>query len=86
MIWTACDQVGEILQLKFSSGISGGAEPEPEQPVAERIGRLTHDEMATSSKRRKKYRRGKSVPLKAPRWKLDDVIRMGEEDVKMPLR
>jgi serine palmitoyltransferase len=25
---TACDQVGELLQLKFSSGVAGGAEPE----------------------------------------------------------
>jgi len=83
---TACDQIGEILQLKFSSGIAGGAEPEPEQPVTERIGRLTQDEMSAGNKQRKKYRRGKSVPLKAPRWRLEDVIRMGEEDVKMPLR
>jgi len=25
---TACDQVGDLLQLKFSSGVAGGAEPE----------------------------------------------------------
>lgn len=82
----ACDQIGDILMLKFSRGIAGGAEPEKEGDVSERIGRLTDDEIAADSKQRKKYRRGRLVPLKPPRWKLDDVIAMGEEDVKSPLR
>lgn len=80
----ACDEIGDILSLKFSSGIAGGAEPEAQGEVYDRIGRLTEDEIA--GKQRTKYRRGRVVPLKPPRWKLDDVIAMGEEDVKSPLR
>jgi len=82
----ACDQIGDILALKFSSGIAGGAEPEPQESVSDRIGRLTEEEIVASGKHGKKYRRGHLVPMKPPRWKLEDVIAMGEEDAKSPLR
>jgi len=82
----ACDEIGDILALKFSSGIAGGAEREPQQPVSDRIGRLTEEEIAANSKHGKKYRRGQLVPMKPPRWKLEDVIATGEGDVKSPLR
>lgn len=55
---TACDEIGDVLQLKFSSGIAGGLE----DGVTKETG------------------------LKPPRWRLEDVIARGAEDVKKPLR
>jgi serine palmitoyltransferase len=63
---TACDEVGDLLQLKFSSGVAGGAEPEG--LVQEKAG----------SKER--------AVVKAPRWRLEDVLKSGVDDVKLPLR
>ncbi|KAF1814879.1 serine palmitoyltransferase [Eremomyces bilateralis CBS 781.70] len=66
----ACDEIGDILQLKISSGISGGAYPEDEQveDIDPKTGALL-----------------KSI-IKAPRWQLDDVLLRGVEDTKLPLR
>jgi serine palmitoyltransferase len=60
----ACDEVGDILQLKFSSGVAGGAEPE---------------ELAEKNESGLKE-------LKAPRWRLEEVLKSGVEDVQMPLK
>jgi serine palmitoyltransferase len=60
----ACDEAGDLLQLKFSSGVAGGALPE--------------DPSAQSEKSELRERRV-VVP---PRWKLDDVVRRGVEDVQ----
>ena len=67
----ACDEVGDILQIKFSTGVAGGLEPLPE---------------GIDAKAEKEWRRQNSVAIKAPRWKLDDVIRSGVQDAKLPLR
>jgi len=68
----ACDEVGDILQVKFSTGVAGGLEPLPAG--------VTH-EMA------KEYIKAKGQALiKPPRWKLEDVIARGVEDAKRPLR
>ncbi|KAF2453633.1 serine palmitoyl transferase subunit [Lineolata rhizophorae] len=65
---TACDQIGDVLQLKFSSGIAGGApHTEPGQNVevpAKQTGKPA---------------------LTKPRWRLQDVLDRGVEDVKVPL-
>lgn len=64
-ILTACDQVGDIMQLKFASGIAGGQlKPLEDTPHS---------------------KDGHAVGHVAPRWKLDDVIAHGVEDVKHPL-
>ena len=73
---TACDQVGDLLQLKFSSGVAGGAEPLSE---------------GVSSDMEKEYGRqmdrpGKALIAKPPRWRLEDVLKRGVDDVKVPLR
>jgi serine palmitoyltransferase len=60
----ACDEAGDLLQLKFSSGVAGGALPEDPSSQSEK-----------SELRERKI----VVP---PRWKLDDVIRRGVEDVQ----
>ena len=73
----ACDEVGNILQLKFSSGIAGGAEPLPEGVTAE---------MEQEWKRNGKGLFGGELIVQPPRWKLDDVLRRGVQDVKHPLR
>ena len=74
---TACDEIGNVLQLKFSSGIAGGAGPLPDGVTAEM---------------EKAWRRGErndgrgEVTVQPPRWQLHDVIRRGVADVKVPLR
>jgi serine palmitoyltransferase len=60
----ACDEAGDLLQLKFSSGVAGGALPEDPSSQSEK-----------SELRERKI----VVP---PRWKLDEVIRRGVEDVQ----
>ncbi|KAI9793839.1 MAG: serine palmitoyltransferase, long chain base subunit [Peltula sp. TS41687] len=77
-VLAACDEIGNILQLKYSSGIAGGLEPVSESggPDA-KIGRT---------------RLGKQTQLNAtsrgkpPRWRLQDVVANGVQDVKVPLR
>jgi serine palmitoyltransferase len=58
----ACDEVGDVLQLKFSSGVAGGRENEP----------------AAGEK-------GDGV-VRPPRWRIEQVVARGTEDVKQPLR
>lgn len=67
----ACDEVGDILQIKFSTGIAGGLEPLPEGVAPE-------DE--------KEWMGENGVTITAPRWKLEDVIKHGVEDAKVALR
>lgn len=67
----ACDEVGDILQLKFSTGIAGGQEHLPEGISAE-------DEA--------EWRKENGIALKAPRWRLEDVVRHGVHDAKVALR
>ncbi|KAL9096926.1 MAG: hypothetical protein Q9165_000890 [Trypethelium subeluteriae] len=74
-ILTACDEVGDILQLKFSSGIAGGAEPIPDG--------LTNDE---EYKKTKELDKGGKPTIKPPRWPLSEVLKRGVQDVKVPLR
>jgi serine palmitoyltransferase len=62
----ACDEIGDLLQLKFSSGVAGGAEPEDWASQ----GKETSD---------------KAI-VKAPRWRLTDVIKRGVDDTKIQLR
>ncbi|KAF1957995.1 serine palmitoyltransferas-like protein 2 [Byssothecium circinans] len=58
----ACDEIGDLLQLKFSSGVAGGADPE----------------LIPSHE--------KDAIVTPPRWKLEDVIKRGVEDVQFPLQ
>ncbi|KAF2011533.1 serine palmitoyltransferas-like protein 2 [Aaosphaeria arxii CBS 175.79] len=60
----ACDEVGDLLQLKFSSGVAGGADP---------------DALALTEKSDLKV-------VKPPRWRLEDVLKRGTEDIQFPLR
>ena len=76
-ILAACDEIGSVLQLKFSSGAAGGAEPLPEGVTPE---------MENEWKKNQKATAGTEVMVHPPRWKLDDVLRRGVQDVKLPLR
>lgn len=67
----ACDEVSDLLQLKFSTGVAGGLEPLPAHVTAEE-----EDE----------WRRTTGTAIKPPRWDLDEVIRRGVNDAKVPLR
>lgn len=62
----ACDEVGEALQLKFSSGIAGGLK----EPISASGG-------ADEESRR--------AMIKPPRWSLQEVVRRGAKDAKLPL-
>jgi len=67
----ACDEVGDILQLKFSTGIAGGLEPLPE---------------GVDPENEAEWRKANGIDIKPPRWKLEDIIARGAEDAKKPLR
>ena len=71
----ACDEIGDVLQLKFSSGIAGGARPLPEGITTE---------MEKEWKRTAKPK--EVIEYQRPRWELRDVIKRGVYDVKSPLR
>lgn len=70
---TACDEIGNVLQLKYSTGIAGGAEPLPEgvTPAMEAEWRKAN---------------GLQGVTKPPRWNIRDVIARGVQDAKLPLR
>ena len=72
-VLAACDEAGDILQLKFSTGVAGGQEALPEGVTPEM---------------EKEWRRanGTEGVVKPPRWKLEDVIAQGVEDAKEQLR
>ncbi|KAI9846367.1 MAG: serine palmitoyltransferase component [Thelocarpon superellum] len=76
---SACDVIGDVLQLKFSSGVAGGADPLADGYVPE-----------TFRERKARAGSGKSrnsmeVAMRPPRWRLEDIIRRGVQDVKVPL-
>ena len=73
----ACDEIGNVLQLKFSSGVAGGAEPLPEG---------ISPEMEKEWKRAQKGTIQGEMNFQPPRWKLEDVLKRGVQDVKVPLR
>lgn len=74
----ACDEIGGVLDVKYSSGVAGGAEPLPEGVTAE---------MEKEWKRKEKSGGAqKNFPYQPPRWKLDDVLKRGVQDCKVPLR
>lgn len=72
-ILTACDEIGDVMQLKFSTGIAGGLEPLPAG--------VTPDMEAEWRKAN-----GLEGVYKPPRWKLADVIARCAEDVQERLR
>lgn len=67
----ACDEVGDLLQLKFSTGVAGGLDPLPDD---------------VSPEEEKDWRTENNVPVKPPRWAIDDIIRDGVYDSKVTLR
>ena len=71
----ACDEIGNVLQLKFSSGHAGGALPLPEGVTAD---------MEKEWKRTAKPQ--DLIEYQRPRWKLDEILKRGVQDVKVPLR
>ncbi|EMC97986.1 hypothetical protein BAUCODRAFT_66436 [Baudoinia panamericana UAMH 10762] len=70
----ACDQAGDVLQLKFSSGIAGGQEP-------------MHDGLVNEDQEeiRSCLEMGGKPAVKAPRWRLHEILKRGVQDVKKPL-
>jgi serine palmitoyltransferase len=72
-VLAACDETGDVLQLKFSSGVAGGQVPKS----------VTNDEKDVEIR---SCLEGNGQPaMIAPRWKLQEIIRRGVADVKQPL-
>ncbi|KID78354.1 Serine palmitoyltransferase 2 [Metarhizium brunneum] len=69
----ACDEVADVIQLKFSTGVAGGLEPLP-----------AGVDVAASEE--KEWRRASGIPLTPPRWSMEDIVRYGVRDAKRPLR
>jgi serine palmitoyltransferase len=72
-ILAACDEIGNVLQLKFSTGIAGGREMLPDG--------VTPEMEAEWEKAN-----GLQGVIRPPRWSLREVIANGVNDVKLPLR
>ncbi|KAG7290767.1 hypothetical protein NEMBOFW57_000770 [Staphylotrichum longicolle] len=72
-ILSACDEVGDILQLKYSTGLAGGQEPLPDGVTPEM---------------EKEWRKANGLEgvVKPPRWDLKDVLARGVQDAKEQLR
>ncbi|KZF26605.1 PLP-dependent transferase [Xylona heveae TC161] len=76
-VLAACNEIGSILQLKFSSGKAGGLETALEYPPPEEDKKLVnskHDSLAALE-----------ALIKPPRWRMEDILARGVEDTKMPL-
>ncbi|KAJ8122296.1 hypothetical protein ONZ43_g1473 [Nemania bipapillata] len=69
----ACDEVSNILQLKFSTGIAGGLKPLPDG--------VTPENEAAWRKAN-----GLEGVVEPPRWPLEEVIARGAADAKLRLR
>lgn len=69
----ACDEVGDILQLKFSTGVAGGLRPLP-------------DGVAPENEKAWRKASGLEGVIEPPRWSLEEVIARGAEDAKIRLR
>jgi serine palmitoyltransferase len=69
----ACDEIGNVLQLKFSTGISGGAEHLP-------------DGVTPEMEKEWQKANGLQGVIKPPRWSLREVVANGVKDVQEPLR
>lgn len=68
---TACDEIGDVLQLKFSSGAAGGAYPLPPGVTPE----MEEEERANGN-----------VKVFPPRWPLEEIIKRGVNDTQYQLR
>ncbi|KHO01190.1 serine palmitoyltransferase 2 [Metarhizium album ARSEF 1941] len=69
----ACDEIADILQLRFSTGVAGGLEPLPAG-------------VDVAPNEEKEWRRVNGIPLTPPRWAMEDIVRCGVRDTKRPLR
>jgi serine palmitoyltransferase len=67
----ACDEVGDLLQLKFSSGTAGGTDTLPED-----VHQNDDKEILCAQ----------GGAIEPPRWTLEDVLACGVRDAKMQLK
>lgn len=67
----ACDEVADLLQLKFSTGVAGGLRPLPDH---------------VKPKDEAEWRRANNVAIEPPRWTVEEIVARGVEDAKTVLR
>ena len=70
-ILTACDDIGNVLQLKFSTGVAGG--------------HLPPEEMSPAPEKDRNWQERRPAKACAPRWRIEDVIKRGVQDAKSPM-
>lgn len=70
----ACEEVADLLQLKISTGVAGGL---PHLPKG--LPTMTH-------KQEREWRGANGHAVHPPRWDVQDVIKHGVSDTKIPLR
>ncbi|KZZ91840.1 Pyridoxal phosphate-dependent transferase, major domain protein [Ascosphaera apis ARSEF 7405] len=68
-VLSACDEIGNVLQLKISSGVAGG-HYEPPVSTSEKEGLSPAEQKAL---------------IKPPRWRYEDIVKRGVHDVQFPL-
>jgi serine palmitoyltransferase len=76
----ACDEVGDILQLKFSSGIAGDAitpSNVERNEVSSDSGTLVEESLVSFKPRKDRVLSGS---WKKPRWDIEEVIKRGVID------
>lgn len=71
-VLAACDEIGDLLALKFSSGIAGGTETLPDGVMQE----LNDERLGEQH----------GCKVESPRWTLEEVLATGVRDAKMQLR
>jgi serine palmitoyltransferase len=71
-VLVACDEIGDLLQLKFSTGIAGGTDTILDGEISD----LDEKQSAIKSK----------DVIEPPRWALKEVLATGVRDAKMQLR
>ena len=78
----ACDEVGDILQLKFSSGIAGETVASSNHGKCDALGdsEAYYEDSAPSFSQAQKEQTANG--LKKPRWNVDDVIKRGVIDTR----
>lgn len=69
----ACDDVADLIQIRFSTGVAGGLEPLPAG-------------VDVTPAEEKEWRRANGIPVTPPRWAMEDIVRCGVRDAKRPLR
>jgi len=79
----ACDEVGDVLQLKFSSGVAGESVAASNTSKSDALSdsETLYEESIPSFSQKSRERKS-SGSWKKPRWDVEDVIKHGVIDTR----